>query len=266
MTDAMHSRAVLARLPYVYATLLVVETAWLTWRYITDFPTAVDPLSINLGWGGLISMIVMLVYSIARRSKTLRKWARLSAWLHFHIFLGCQGMLWVTFHSMNFILGFSDKSLLHPAVLNLFAVAIIFASGLFGRYLYAQLPRAVGGEQMALKDVDAALSKLTEPVSPEVEALWKDVPKGVGFIALVQASGATRRSLRKLRKLDIPAEQRDLAKRRLLLERKKQALVYTTRIFWWWIVLHRPIAIAMYVLSFVHVALAYMFTPALTGG
>ena len=266
MTDPMHSRPVLARLPYVYATLLVVETLWLTWRYATDMPGPVDPLSIWLGWGGLISMIVMLVYSIARRSKTLRQWARLSYWLHFHIFLGCQGMLWVTFHSAQFLTGESGRSWLNPGVLNFFAVATVFASGLFGRYLYAQLPRAVGGEQMAMREVDAELAKLTQPISSDVAALWKDVPKGVGFLALVRASGATGRALRSLKKMDIPADQRDLAKRRILLERRKAALVYTQRVFWWWIVLHRPIAIAMYVLSAVHVLLAYMFTPALTGG
>lgn len=256
----------LARLPYLYAVLLVVETAWLTWRYSTDMPSPVDPLSIWLGWGGLISMIVMLVYSIARRSRALRQWARLSYWLHFHIFLGCQGMLWVTFHSMHFLTGQSQTSLLNPAVLNFFAVCVVFLSGLFGRYLYAQLPRAIGGEQLALRDVEAELSRLTTPIPGEIAALWTDVPQGQGLFALVRASTATRRARAALKGFELPDAERDLVERRLLLERKKRALTYTQRVFWWWIVLHRPIAIAMYILSVVHVLLAYMFTPSLTGG
>jgi len=257
---------VLARLPYFYTALLVAEAAWLTWRYATDMPSPVDPLSIWLGWGGLISMIVMLVYSIARRSRTLRQWARLSYWLHFHIFMGCQGMLWITFHSMHFLTGQSQTSLLNPAVLNFFAVCVVFLSGIFGRYLYAQLPRAIGGEQLALREVDAELADLTAPIPAEIAALWREVPQGRGLLALIQAGAATRRARVALRGHDLAEDQRALVERRLLLERKKRALTYTQRVFWWWIVLHRPIAIMMYILSAVHVLLAYMFTPALTGG
>ena len=35
------------------------------------------------------------------------------------------------------------------------------------------------------------------------------------------------------------------------------------RVFWLWIVLHRPIAMAMYLITFVHVVLAILYTPAL---
>ncbi len=262
----MHSRTVTSRMPYLYAGLLLAETAWLTWRYATDMPAPLDPLSIWLGWGGLLSMIVMLVYSIARRSRALRQWARLSAWLHFHIFLGCQGMLWVTFHSMHFLTGNSQVSLLNPAVLNFFAVCRVFLSGLFGRYLYAQLPRALGGEQLALREVEAELSTFTQPVPADIAALWQEVPNGTGFVALARANLATRRALAALRGHELAGELHTLVERRLILERKKRALTYTQRIFWWWIVLHRPVAMMMYILSAVHVLLAYMFTPALTGG
>ena len=41
--------------------------------------------------------------------------------------------------------------------------------------------------------------------------------------------------------------------------------IKTQRLFAMWIILHRPLAAAMYVLAFMHIALSYMFTPSLAG-
>jgi hypothetical protein len=52
-----------------------------------------------------------------------------------------------------------------------------------------------------------------------------------------------------------------LAERRVMLERRVAAYEAAERIFRRWIVLHRPLAAIMYVISAVHVILSYMFTP-----
>jgi uncharacterized membrane protein HdeD (DUF308 family) len=178
------------RLPIVYALVILFEIAYLGWRYATDPPSSSSTLSIALGWAGLLSMVIMLVYTFARRSRRLKQLARLSTWLHFHIFAGVQGVVFVVFHSMHLFTREARVNLLNPAVINLIAVLVVFASGIFGRYLYGQLPRNEEGE-----------------ILPGVAAVEK--------------------------------------------------------IFRRWIVLHRPIAAIMYVLSAVHVALSYMFTPSL---
>ena len=48
----------LARLPFVYAALVILEIAYLGWRYATDPPRSSDPFSIFLGWFGLIAMVI----------------------------------------------------------------------------------------------------------------------------------------------------------------------------------------------------------------
>ena len=56
--------------------------------YVWLKPDAGGWLNLIVGSLGLGSMIAMMAYSIARRSKTLREILRLSTWLHLHIFLG----------------------------------------------------------------------------------------------------------------------------------------------------------------------------------
>jgi hypothetical protein len=131
-------------LPYAYWALLLAEAAVLAAAYATAAPAPSDPLSIWLGWGGVASMVVMLVYSVARRSKRLRDAMRLSAWLHLHIFLGLQGVLFVFFHSIHLWTRLGTVIWTNPAVLSFLSVAVVFFSGLFGRYLYGWLPRTIG--------------------------------------------------------------------------------------------------------------------------
>lgn len=178
-------------LPVVYFLMLLVEALLLAVVYAVVQPASGSLLNVGVGTLGLGSMILMLGYSVARRSAFLRDVARLSTWLHLHIFLGLQGVLLALFHCVPLVYREGWPIVVNPGMLNLYAVLIVFGSGLFGRYLYARLPAALQGT---------------------------------------------------------PIVGKQLA---------------DNRVFRLWIVLHRPIAAAMFLLSFVHVALALMFSPSL---
>lgn len=249
-------------IPILYFVIIIVETIYLSVIYIQDPPNSSAPLSIYLGWGGLIAMIVMLVYSIARRSRGLRQVARLSAWLHLHIFLGFQGMILVGFHSTHLFTREAPISPLNPGFLSFVFVLIVFFSGLFGRYMYSMLPRSIHGERMEVKDVDAELSSLGD-LPDEVLALSKTGPKPSGLVGLMRADLDARRARRQLSGMSLAPQVRALAERRLILERRMIAYAAANKIFSRWIIAHRPIAAMMYVLAAVHVILSYMFTPGL---
>jgi predicted ferric reductase len=119
----------------LYAAILAAEAVALTYRYATESIDNSDPLSIGLGWAGLASMVVMLIYSFARRSKAMKRFAPLKTWLHFHIFCGVQGVLFVFFHCLPTITAISPAYLMNPGVLAAIAVGTVFSSGLIGRYL-----------------------------------------------------------------------------------------------------------------------------------
>ena len=248
------------RLPVVYALIVVAEILGLSWLYATDPPSSSAPMSVALGWAGLASMVIMLVYSVARRVKALRNIARLRYWLHFHIWLGVQGVVFVLFHSAHL---FTKETIhwLNPGTVNLLAVLIVFSSGIFGRYLYSLMPRTIGGQQMMASEVEAEIAAEATELPPAVSALWADAPKAAGFADLVRADLRTRSALSALKQIDISDELRALAKRRIQLERRLAAWTAADSLFRRWMVLHRPLAAIMYVLSVVHVVLSYMFTP-----
>jgi hypothetical protein len=250
----------------MYVLVVLAEIAVLTWRYATDPPSSSSAFSIRLGWGALLSMVVMLVYSLARRSRKLREIARLSSWLHFHIFLGVQGFVLAIFHSLHLFTRPAAIAWMNPAVLNLVMVVVVFCSGIFGRYLYSLIPRTLGGEAMALRDVEVELASMGVGLPAEVGSLSKGISKANGFVALVRADLATRGSIRRLRSLALEPRVLHLAERRVRLEQRLVQLTLASKVFQQWIVLHRPIAAIMYVLSVVHVALSYMFTPSLGAG
>ena len=252
-----------ARLPILYAIILIAETAYLFQRYLSARPGSSDPISVWLGWGGIGAMVVMLVYSIARRSRGLRQFARLSYWLHFHIFMGFQGMILVLFHSSHLFFREAPISALNPGFLSFIAVLIVFFSGIFGRYMYAMLPRKIGGEQMLARDVEEELAAMPGDLPADVQALWGNAKGANGFLDLIRADMETRRSIRALSSMSITEDIRDLAERRLLLERRLISVKAAERIFRRWIIAHRPIAAIMYVLTAVHIILSYMFTPGL---
>src|SRR5439155_15840336 len=135
---------------------------------------------------------------------------------------------------------------------NFGAVMVVFFSGLFGRYLYSFLPRTLGGEQMAAREVEAELSKLGA-LPKEVEPLIRVSAPPRGSMGVLRADLQTRAALKKLPTLNVAPEARVLIERRLKLQRRLHALTSAERIFQRWIVLHRPLASIMYILSAVHV-------------
>ncbi len=253
-------------LPWLYGLILLLETIGLSVIYVVAPPEPSDPLSVWLGTLGLGSMIVMLIYSFARRIKLMRNVARLSVWLHLHIFLGLQGFVFVVFHSLPMFTG-ARFMWLNPGVLNFWAVVVVIASGVFGRWLFAQVPKTLGGQHMAAKEVEAELATLQKDqgvsLPAEVTALWKSVPETRSIFGVVKADLDRRTAARKLRAMRLDPGVYALAARRLQLERHKAALSVTQRVFRWWIILHRPIAAILYILSAVHLLLALMFTPSL---
>lgn len=248
-------------LPKLYALILLLETIVLGAIYVISPPDPSDPLSVWLGTLGLASMVIMLVYSFARRLKFLRDIARLSYWLHLHIFLGLQGFVFVCFHSVPMVTG--RFYLLNPGVLNFLAVCVVIASGFFGRWLFAQVPKTLGGRHMEAKEVEAELKSMNATLPASVTALWEGIPATKSILDMVKADSDRRMAHRKLAKLDLEPEVFTLASRRLALERHKAALAVTQRVFRYWILLHRPIAAILYVLSALHLLLAIMFTPSL---
>jgi hypothetical protein len=221
----------------------------------------------RLGIAGSSMMVLMLLYSVRKRVRALRRLGPLSRWLDVHIYLGVFGPLLVVLHSSFKIQGL--------VALSFWSMILVASSGVLGRYLYLQIPRTRAGEELALAELekqDHELSErlrarfsLTESQVAELDALVA-VPARTGllggFVRMLTDDRRLRAGLRDFARgcRSIPApvflefervlRQKALVRRRILLWDRAHEL------FHYWHVLHKPFAIVMYLFMLVHVVVA----------
>lgn len=110
--------------------VLAVLFGWLYRNQI--YLKAEKGLGYALGIVGCACMITLLVYPARKKLKFMRSWGPLKPWFTFHMFLGLVGPIIILFHA-NFRLGSTNSNVA------MFAMLLIVASGLVGRYLYRHI-------------------------------------------------------------------------------------------------------------------------------
>lgn len=227
---------------------------------------------IVFGYLGSAMMVLMLTYSIRKRTKWLGKKLSLRNWLKLHIYLGVCGPLFIILHS-----SFKVQGLIAVAFWSMIAVAL---SGYVGRYLYQLIPRNQEGDELTMGEIDKQMQLTTNTLrekyslAPEqlaqLEALAKRmIPTEGSFIKLLLGAIVadltrpilTGRLMREMKRSLSSADRglKELA--RLALERASLArhiemLDRTREIFHYWHVIHKPFAIIMYLIMGVHIGIA----------
>jgi hypothetical protein len=221
---------------------------------------------------GSTFMILMLSYTLRKRAKFLRNKGRLNRWLDIHIFFGIWGPLLVVLHT-----SFKVQGLVAVSFWSMVAVA---ASGIFGRYLYLQIPRNIQGEELSMKDLEAERQAYSQRLRDEyglsdeiigrlekhdtVHIKEEDGILKVLLVILAQDAlqpfrfGHRHRDHIELK--DIPARVRGevvrVTHKRALLDRRILLLNRVQQLFHYWHVIHKPFAIIMYSIMVVHVVVA----------
>lgn len=221
-----------------------------------------------LGVAGSALMVLMLGYSLRKRVGILRNLGPMSGWLQVHMLFGLAGPLLVVLHS-----SFKVQGLVALSFWSMIAVA---ASGVFGRYLYLQIPRTRAGEEMnlaALERVDATLSerlrrefRLSEDAIARLESLAAGPPlQGGASRTLVRILtddltrvGRLRAFARACRGVPVPVRREFERVLRAKAEARRRILLWSRLhdLFHYWHVAHKPFAVVMYVFMLVHVAVA----------
>ena len=220
------------------------------------------------GVAGATLMVVMLSYSVRRRLPALRKAARLTHWLDFHIWCGVTGPLLIVLHSALKVGG-----LIAISFWSMVAVAL---SGIVGRFLYAQIPRTAAGDELSLEQAQRLERELAASLAVGYGLSEREIGELTGaatvterstvaasLAALLFAPLADRRRLAAFRRahrslprptmarLTAMAPQRATLHRRLLLWRRLHEL------FHYWHVFHKPFAILMYLFAAIHVGVVW---------
>ncbi len=223
------------------------------------------------GYIGAAMMILMLTYSLRKRTKLLGKLFSLRTWLDLHIFLGIFGPLLILLHT-----SFKVQGLVAVAFWSMVAVAL---SGYLGRYLYIQIPRNIEGNELTLSEIEesrsdlsqrlqllglsendlAAIERLTLPDKSERKGAFRML---LGMIAAdLSRPLLVRRIERHLRaqsgiSLGEYRPTAILAVRSAVLRRRVLVLEKVQELFHYWHVIHKPFAIIMYLIMIVHIGIA----------
>lgn len=226
MTPNVLAGESLARRPTLstpYLAILLAEAAGLATLAATS-PAGRPPLAYPLGWAGLASMAIAQLYSLRRRLRSLRRFGSLPSWLEAHIFLGCQGALFVLYHSLG--------AALRPslAVLGLALVAALVATGLAGRTCYGLLWAA----QLEGARAHAALGAAARRRCGGLPEL---------MTRALAARAGREPALREARRLDLRLAALEVAE------------LWCSR----WALVHRPLAVLLAAIVTLHVLAHYAY-------
>lgn len=228
----------------------------------------------GLGIIGSSMILLLFLYSLRKRAKFGIRFGRVSRWLDVHIFFGIIGPLLITLHTaMKF----------HGVVsISYFSMLIVAISGVFGRYVYMQIPRDNRGRAMSLRETRERAEKIRESLRGElpdevlagVDSFGASVATlelaGPGAIAMTFWTDVTLPwRIRRLKRFIRQGNQRvperrlkaitRLAREQTVLLRRMATIDTMTRALHYWHLFHKPFAYIMVVIMFVHIAIAVSF-------
>ncbi len=236
---------------------------------------------IRLGILSATLFFVIFVYPFRKRWKWMARFGTTRHWLDFHIVMGLAAPLIVVLHS-----AFKMRGLAGMAFWIMLAVV---ASGVVGRYLYAQIPRRRNAAEMSLTELEQMKAELSEELQrqsvlsaadlrpllvsarreevhemPIWRAAWQiltlDLRRPFQMAALRRHGLARSELLWTLGGL-LARSHADLertvalAHRRSWLAAKICFLDRAAEIFQLWHVVHRPFSYAFLVLATLHIAM-----------
>ncbi len=222
------------------------------------------------GMGITGSAMILLLFLYSLRKRNFFSYGTLSHWLGIHIMLGILGPVFVTLHTAFKFGG--------VVAVSYFSMVAVMVSGVFGRYLYLQIPRAISGGELSREEIAEkrmAMAQLLreqyglderqleemESVLKVPDSETKSVIRILFSTILCDLLRATRK--RTLKKLVgnsmIDRSARDVHRAtgiitsRALLVRKALLLDVFQQIFYYWHLIHKPFAFVMILIMILHV-------------
>jgi len=248
---------------------------------LTDYKLSKEPnrgIWHPIGWIGSVSFITMMLYSFRKRIGFMQDVGPLRYWLDVHMFLGITGTLLITAHSTYKVGGIVS--------LSFWSMILVTSSGFIGRYLYIQIPRSISGNELRMDEIESLMSEINvkmervsgkdhellryfELVSGPKSAPEMSLPRAI--FAILGNDIANRWRLLRIRyEISRIKKMPRFVKRHLYkLVREKGKLTSSVnflsashRLLHYWHVFHKPFAIIMFLVMFLHIAIFYLFRSA----
>jgi len=222
--------------------------------------------------GTAMMAIGVALYSLRKRVSFLANLGGLGNWLQFHIFLCTLGPFLVLLHTT-----FKFGGIVSIAF---WSMAVVVVSGVFGRYVFSRIPKAMDGSFRGLRELEQQGRELEAEIratgavpNERLEEVLAGpslrAPRGTidALVLAVRGDLATRAHMmgarRTLARGTISADVRKrvlgLLRTRLALEQQSRLLLPFQRLFSYWHILHLPLAIVLLIVTLVHVTVAFLF-------
>ena len=147
----------------LFVTAVVVVLLVLGWLVREEeYLTPKSGLGYWLGIYGSTGMLLLLIYSVRKRTVAMRWLGPIPLWFRAHMILGIVGPVLIMFHA-NFVLGSLNSNVA------LFAMLTVVASGIVGRYLYAKIHIGLYGRKAEAKEILSEAESLRQSLGHELE-------------------------------------------------------------------------------------------------
>lgn len=222
------------------------------------------------GITGTVMMLALLLYSMRKRVRPLAGAGSLRKWLNIHIYFGILGPVFITLHTSFKVQGL--------VAFSFWAMVAVALSGVFGRYLYQQIPRNVVGRALTLQEIRDSEQRIDRALVDEyglddgdIAALerlagndGRSQSAASALLFSVLNDLRVRRSLdRFLQVLGSDAPRRENLRRLVLdklgLHRRLLILDQVNLAFHYWHVIHKPFAVVMYSIMVIHIGVSLFF-------
>lgn len=229
-------------------------------------------LGLLFGIAGAGLMVIMLLYSVRKWLSFMSFMGSNQFWMRFHMLCGLLGPLYILFHAeLKMPQGF--------IAIGFWCMIFVAVSGFFGRYLFGYFPATAADLKLDLQEAQKRLTELraqlvtdTQSATAEQVAaavkLARDIefePRTLGELLVLDAD--VRRRADHIRimlfRSGIEPQARKRAESTLVqqleLRRSMAGFDVARRLLRYWNLFHQPLAIAMYIISAIHILNAVLF-------
>lgn len=263
---------------FTLVILLLLAFGW--YQRDDSYLEAETGLGYALGIVGGSLMLILLLYPLRKRLRSMDRFLSIKFWFRLHMLFGILGPVAILYHS-SFSLGSMNSSIA------LVCMLLVASSGLVGRYLYVRIHHGLYGAQTQLSEFKSLAEKqreVLERVLPHGERIITEL-EGLEKIATTQAHGLfhssrlkrmTKAETKKIRKLVRKVLKHAYKKEQCISKKSASIILRGTedylniakraadlrvneRLFSWWHILHFPLFLMMLFTGIIHVFVVHMY-------
>lgn len=175
-----------------------------------------------LGIAGSVLMLLLLLYPLRKRIRSLRVIGTVRFWFRAHMILGVCGSLLILWHA-NFRLGSINSNVALAAML------VVATSGLCGRYLYGKIHLGLHGRKAVARDLIADAQALKGFIGADLPPLADHVVAQLETFERVGTS-APNGVLAQLAFLPVVSWRGTILRRRLIAEARQAITIEGKRL------------------------------------